>query len=35
MCAINDALLPLGVRATEVPAAPKRLWKLLQERARG
>jgi CO/xanthine dehydrogenase Mo-binding subunit len=35
MCAINDALLPLGVRATEVPAAPKRLWKLLQARARG
>jgi carbon-monoxide dehydrogenase large subunit len=35
MCAINDALSPLGVRATEVPAAPKRLWKLLQARARG
>jgi carbon-monoxide dehydrogenase large subunit len=34
MCAINDALLPLGVRATEVPAAPKRLWKLLRARAR-
>ena len=29
MCAINDALAPLGVRATEVPASPHRLWKLL------
>jgi CO/xanthine dehydrogenase Mo-binding subunit len=29
MCAINDALLPLGVRATEVPASPNRLWKLI------
>jgi CO/xanthine dehydrogenase Mo-binding subunit len=31
MCAINDALAPLGVRATEVPATPNRLWKLLCE----
>jgi CO/xanthine dehydrogenase Mo-binding subunit len=30
MCAINDALAPLGLRATEVPAAPKRLWKLIE-----
>ena len=30
MCAINDALLPLGVRATEVPASPHRLWRLLR-----
>ena len=30
MCAINDALAPLGVRATEVPASPQRLWTLLQ-----
>jgi CO/xanthine dehydrogenase Mo-binding subunit len=30
MSAINDALLPLGVRANEVPAAPNRLWKLIQ-----
>ncbi|MCH7580486.1 MAG: xanthine dehydrogenase family protein molybdopterin-binding subunit [Chloroflexi bacterium] len=30
MCAINDALLPLGVRAKEVPASPNRLWKLIQ-----
>ena len=29
MCAINDALSPLGVRATEVPASPNRLWKLI------
>jgi hypothetical protein len=33
MCAINDALLPLGLRALEVPASPYRLWKLLQTRA--
>ncbi|MAI80071.1 MAG: xanthine dehydrogenase family protein molybdopterin-binding subunit [Myxococcota bacterium] len=31
MCAINDALLPLGVQTTEVPASPRRLWKLIQE----
>ena len=30
MCAITDALTPLGVRATEVPASPNRLWKLIQ-----
>ncbi|MEE8385039.1 MAG: molybdopterin cofactor-binding domain-containing protein [Dehalococcoidia bacterium] len=30
MCAINDALRPLGVRATEVPASPDRLWKLMR-----
>jgi CO/xanthine dehydrogenase Mo-binding subunit len=31
MCAVNDALAPLGVLAREVPAAPKRLWKLISE----
>jgi len=30
MCAINDALAPLGVQALEVPASPHRVWKLLQ-----
>jgi CO/xanthine dehydrogenase Mo-binding subunit len=30
LCAINDALAPLGVRATEVPASPHRIWKLVQ-----
>jgi len=30
MCAINDALAPLGVRAREVPATPNRLWTLIQ-----
>jgi CO/xanthine dehydrogenase Mo-binding subunit len=33
MCAINDALAPLGVRALEVPASPNRLWKLVREAA--
>ncbi len=31
MCAINDALRPKGIKAHEVPASPKRLWKLLNE----
>ena len=30
MSAINDAMAPIGVRATEVPATPLRLWKLLR-----
>jgi len=30
MNAISDALAPLGVRATEVPATPLRMWKLLR-----
>jgi CO/xanthine dehydrogenase Mo-binding subunit len=30
MCAVNDALAPLGVRANEVPATPVRLWKLIR-----
>jgi CO/xanthine dehydrogenase Mo-binding subunit len=30
MSAINDALAPLGVRCTTVPASPQRLWALLQ-----
>ena len=34
MCAINDALAPLGARAREVPASPHRLWRLIRE-ARG
>ncbi len=29
LCAINDALAPLGVRATEIPASPERLWRLM------
>ena len=33
MCAINDALAPLGVRATEMPASPHRLWKLVESAA--
>jgi len=31
LCAINDALSPLGVEACEVPASPQRLWRLIQE----
>jgi 3-oxo-Delta1-steroid hydratase/dehydrogenase large subunit len=34
MCAINDALRPLGIKAHEVPASPKRLWALLQQAKR-
>jgi len=34
MTAINDALAPLGVLATETPATPNRLWKLIQEAKR-
>lgn len=34
LCAINDALRPLGVRINEVPATPPRIWELLRQ-ARG
>jgi CO/xanthine dehydrogenase Mo-binding subunit len=30
LSAVNDALAPLGVRATEIPASPLRLWRLVQ-----
>jgi CO/xanthine dehydrogenase Mo-binding subunit len=30
LSAINDALFPLGVRCTTVPASPLRLWQLIQ-----
>jgi len=30
MCAVNDALAPLGVRARETPASPERVWRLIQ-----
>jgi CO/xanthine dehydrogenase Mo-binding subunit len=30
MCAINDALHPLGVQIRETPASPNRVWKLLR-----
>jgi len=30
LCAINHALEPLGVRITEAPATPLRLWKTIQ-----
>ncbi|MBM5810499.1 MAG: xanthine dehydrogenase family protein molybdopterin-binding subunit [Gammaproteobacteria bacterium] len=31
LCAINDALAPLGLLLTETPATPQRLWRLLQQ----
>ena len=31
MCAINDALSPLGIRSREVPATPNRIWDLIRE----
>lgn len=31
MCAINDALAPIGARITEVPASPNRLWSIISE----
>ena len=33
LCAINDALAPLGKEILETPASPRRLWKLLHEDA--
>lgn len=34
ICAVNDALAPLGVRVTDVPASPARVWKAIAQ-ARG
>ncbi|MCI0850288.1 MAG: molybdopterin-dependent oxidoreductase [Chloroflexi bacterium] len=34
LCAVNDALRPLGVLATEVPAGPSRIWQLIQDAKR-
>jgi CO/xanthine dehydrogenase Mo-binding subunit len=31
MCAINDALQPLGVQARATPASPNRVWDLIQQ----
>ena len=31
MCAVNDALVPLGVMLREVPASPRRVWNLIRE----
>jgi CO/xanthine dehydrogenase Mo-binding subunit len=30
LCAINNALEPLGVRVTEAPATPLRIWHTIQ-----
>jgi CO/xanthine dehydrogenase Mo-binding subunit len=34
LSAINDALLPLGVQCTTIPASPLRLWQLIQSATR-
>ncbi|MBI4515680.1 MAG: xanthine dehydrogenase family protein molybdopterin-binding subunit [Deltaproteobacteria bacterium] len=34
LCAISDALAPLGVGVTEVPATPNRLWQLIRSAPR-
>jgi len=33
LCAVNDALDPLGITITEAPMTPLRIWKALQTRA--
>ena len=33
MCAINDALAPLGLKTYETPASPNRIWSLLKNTA--
>ena len=33
LCAINDALAPLGLECRETPASPRRLWNLLHNKA--
>jgi hypothetical protein len=33
MCAVNDALAPLGALLREVPATPQRVWTLIRETA--
>jgi 2-furoyl-CoA dehydrogenase large subunit len=32
--AVSDALKPLGVRITELPMTPSRLWRLIEEAKR-
>lgn len=34
LCAVNDALQPLGLRITEAPMSPLRIWRTLQGTAR-
>jgi CO/xanthine dehydrogenase Mo-binding subunit len=34
LCAINDALAPLGKELLETPASPHRVWKLLNEQGK-
>lgn len=35
LSAINDALSPLGVRCTEIPASPRRIWSLIHGSPQG
>jgi hypothetical protein len=32
---VSDALAPLGVRITELPMSPARLWKLIESARNG
>jgi CO/xanthine dehydrogenase Mo-binding subunit len=31
LCAVNDALKPVGVRITEAPATPLRIWQAINQ----
>jgi CO/xanthine dehydrogenase Mo-binding subunit len=33
LCAVNDAIAPLGVQITEAPMTPRRIWQAFQTRA--
>jgi CO/xanthine dehydrogenase Mo-binding subunit len=35
LCAVNDAIAPLGVQITEAPMSPLRIWRALETKAIG